>query len=38
MNGLEATKAIRQLDKKDDATVPIIAMATEVNSEFDIQQ
>lgn len=29
MNGLEATKAIRQLDKKDAATVPIIAMTAD---------
>ena len=29
MNGLEATKAIRQLDKKDATTVPIIAMTAD---------
>ena len=29
MNGIEATKAIRQLDKKDAATVPIIAMTAD---------
>ena len=29
MNGLEATKAIRQLDKKDAATIPIIAMTAD---------
>jgi CheY-like chemotaxis protein len=37
MDGLEATRAIRQLDRPDAATIPILAMSADVFPE-DIRE